>query len=59
MLVNIFINVQIVEAYLNQNKVIAVFFVALALKNVHQRINLAVRICNLRGLILIALQPHV
>ena len=59
MLVNIFINAQIVEAYLNQNKVIAVFFAAMVLKNVHQRINLAVRIANLRGLILIDLQPHV
>jgi hypothetical protein len=40
MLVNIFINVLIVEAYSNQNKVIAVFFVAMVLKNAHQRINL-------------------
>ena len=36
MLVNIFINVLIVEAYLNQNKVIAVFFVAMVLLNVRQ-----------------------
>jgi len=59
MLVNIFINVLIVEVYLNQNKVIAVFFVAMVLKNAHQRINLAVRICNLRALILIDLQSDV
>ncbi len=36
MLVNIFINVLIVEAYSNQNKVIAVFFVAMVLLNVRQ-----------------------
>ncbi len=59
MLVNIFIIVLIVEAYLNQNKVIAVFFVAMVLKNAHQKINLAVRISNPRALILIALQPDV
>ena len=36
MLVNIFINVQIVAAYLNQNKGIAVFIVAMVLLNVRQ-----------------------
>ena len=36
MLVNIFINVLIVQTYLNQNKVIAVFFAAMVLLNVRQ-----------------------
>ncbi len=54
MLVNIFINVQIVEAYLNQNKVIAVFFVAMVLKSVHQRIELPLCHTLVRSVILLS-----